>query len=144
MILQHNDLTHDIFLDELLRGGIVGMSLMVVAFVITVLTGLRAAWVRHSPRITAMGLAASAVVVELVTRGAVESVFEKERLAVVIGLAVGIACAAARPVGTQRRRRPRRDEPLTVPDAWLPSDPNIVAGTGRLVAAGPIPRQVDN
>ena len=128
-----NDLTHDIFLDLLLRAGIIGLVLMVLAIGTTAWAGLRAAYRHVSARIGAMGLAATAIVVELVTRGAVESIFEKERLSVLLGLTVGIACSANRSTRSQRRASSPESVPLVVPLDWYPQDE--VSGSRLLVSS---------
>lgn len=95
-IIVTNDLTHDIFIDITLRGGIVGLAFLLVALITSIMTGLRAALRRISPKVGALGLGATAVLAEMITRGTVESVFEKERLAILLGVAVGVACSASR------------------------------------------------
>src|SRR5207237_5969319 len=91
-------------------------------FATTAWAGLRAAYVHVSRRIGALGLAATAILLEMITRGAVESVFEKERLAVLIGVAVGIACSAGRSTRTAAPAASLETAPLVVPLDWYPQD----------------------
>jgi O-antigen ligase len=135
----HNDLTHDIFLDVLLRSGIVGLFFLLVALLTSGWAGLRAAYRHVSPRIGALGLVATAILVEMATRGAVESIFEKERLAVLLGLAVGIACSAGRSTRTKAPTSSLVSAPLVVPPEWLPEDE--AAGSRPLVHSGLVPQK---
>jgi O-antigen ligase len=133
-----NDLTHDIFLDILLRAGVIGLFFMVLAFAATAWVGLRAAYRHASARIGALGLACTAIVAEMVTRGAVESIFEKERLAVLLGLTVGLACSADR---STRAKHPSSlvNAPLVVPPEWYPEDET--SGSRSLVSSGFVPQK---
>ena len=135
----HNDLTHDIFLDLLLRGGIVGLFFMIFALLASGWDGLGAAYRRATPRIIAMGLATTAILVELVTRGAVESIFEKERLSVLLGLTVGIACSVRRSTKSRRKTSLLVSGPLVVPPEWYPQDE--VPGSRPLVSTGIVPQK---
>jgi len=127
-IIAHNDLTHDIFLDVLLRTGVVGLLFLLFALASTAVTGLRAAYLRVSPRIVALGLGSTAILVEMITRGAVESIFEKERLAVLLGFGVGIACAAGRSTRSRRDASSLSADALVVPAEWLaPAQPSLVS-----------------
>jgi O-antigen ligase len=134
----HNDLTHDIFLDILLRMGAVGLFFFLAALLTTAWAGLRAAYVHVSRRIGALGLAATAILLEMITRGAVESIFEKERLAVLLGLAVGMACSAGRSTRTPSAASPRT-APLVVPPDWYPQDE--LPGSRPLVGTGLVPQK---
>jgi O-antigen ligase len=135
----HNDLTHDIFLDILLRAGIVGLFFMVLALFSTAWAGLRAAYHHTSARIGALGLASTAIVVEMMTRGAVESIFEKERLAVLLGLTVGLACSASRSTRAGTATSSLVSDPLVVPPEWYPQDEAL--GTRSLVNSGIVPTE---
>jgi O-antigen ligase len=138
LIPAKNDLSHDIFLDILLRGGVVGLAFLLFAIGASMAAGLRG--VRSvSPRVAAAGLAATAVIVEMIVRGAVESIFEKERLSILLGLAVGIACSA----GRSTRRKPTASSlettPLVVPPEWFPQDDDVLHGSRSLVGTGTFP-----
>lgn len=107
--LVRSDLTHDIFLDVTLRAGAVGLVLLVVALCVAVAVGIRR---QRRPRervVSALGAAGAAVLVELTVRGAVESIFEKQRLVLLLGLTLGLIASTAR----------SRAKPLSV--VW-PSD----------------------
>jgi O-antigen ligase len=126
--VQNNDLTHDIFLDMLLRGGTIALFFLVLAFGSTAVAGLRAVYRHVSPRIGALGIAGTAVVIEMLTRGAVESIFEKERLSILVGVAVGICCASCRSTRARRGASSPSTEPLVVPVEWLPERELTSAG----------------
>ena len=138
-VVQNNDLTHDIFLDMLLRTGMVGLFFLLVAITSTAVAGLRAVYRHVSPRIGALGVAGTALVLEMVTRGAVESIFEKERLAILVGVAVGICCASCRSTRTRRAASSPSGEPLVVPVEWLPELTS--AGTRSFVGTGSVPQK---
>jgi len=89
-----SDLTHDIFLDELLRGGLVAVLLLVVAFGSAIACGFAAYRRSSGPLLAALAGAAAAGLVGLLVRGSVESIFEKERLCPLMGLLFGLVHVA--------------------------------------------------
>ena len=107
-----SDLSHSIVLDLLFRMGIVGLVLFLAGIVLTANSGVLV-WRMHADdRIAALGLAATAAIVGLLVRGQFESVFEKYRLAVVLGVLIGAVLSArtsyARQQGEALDRRPDR------------------------------------
>jgi hypothetical protein len=106
---------HDILLDLSVRTGLVGLGLFVLAVAMT----LRSAMTRWRDLANdvraALVLAAGAALGGLLVKGLFETVFQKFRLAVLLGLLVGIVIAAA--------REPRREhEPVAVDvrePAWI-------------------------
>lgn len=101
------DITHNITTDLLLRTGVIGLLLFLAA----VLASLRDAllgWAREvDARIAALALAAFCGLTGLVVKGLVESLFEKYRLAIVIGGLVGVSVAvAASRLAPQREPEP--------------------------------------
>jgi hypothetical protein len=78
-------------------------------------------------------------VAELLTRGAVESIFEKERLAVLLGLTVGLACSADRSTRTKSPTSSLVSAPLVVPPEWYPEDD--ASGSRSLVSSGLVPQK---
>ena len=138
-IVQNNDLTHDIFLDALLRSGMVGLFFLLIALTSTAVAGLRAVYRHLSPRIGALGVAGTAVLLEMIVRGAVESIFEKERLAILLGVAIGICAASCRSTRTRRGASSPAGEPLVVPVEWLPE--LTAAGYHPLVGTGFVPQK---
>jgi O-antigen ligase/polysaccharide polymerase Wzy-like membrane protein len=89
------NLTHDIVTDLLLRTGAFGLLLFLAAVVGTVASGL-GAWRRSvDDAVAAVALAGTAALVGLLAKGLVESIFEKYRLAALLGLLVGVTLRAA-------------------------------------------------
>jgi O-antigen ligase len=96
--------THNIGLDLLVRTGAVGLVFFIGALCISLAGGVHA-WREHSDdRIAALAAACVAVVVGLVAKGMVESIFEKYRLAVFLGLSLGVLLSTA----ASFERSPRR------------------------------------
>ena len=102
------DLTHNVFADLLLRSGIVGLALFLIAFGATSL-GVARGWRSDRPdRAAAFGLGVAAAVAGLVGKGMVESVFEKYRLAAALGLGIGVMISAGLPSGAPAAARAPR------------------------------------
>ena len=91
-----SEVTHDIPLDVALRSGIIGVLLLLVATAGSVVDGARTFRSRASPQVRAVALGALGVFVGLVAKGTVESIFEKHRLAVLLGVSIGLLCAAVK------------------------------------------------
>jgi O-antigen ligase len=88
------DLTENIGLDLWLRTGIIGLVLFLLALVASIANGF-AIWHLHPDRLSAvLTLALVAVVVGMVAKGQVESIFENYRLATVFGLSLGMLRSA--------------------------------------------------
>lgn len=88
------DITHDVAIDVAVRGGLVGVLLLLTAVLVSLTVAGRTALLRAGPA-SALALGAGAGLVALLTKGAVESIFEKPRLAVALGLTVGLIQAAS-------------------------------------------------
>lgn len=94
LVFKQIDLTHNIFGDLLLRTGAVGLALFLLALGSTSISLLRG-WRTHADdRAAAFALGAGAVVAGLIGKGLAESIFEKYRLAVMLGLGIGAMIAA--------------------------------------------------
>jgi O-antigen ligase len=92
-VYAETELTHNIGIDLLLRTGLVGLLLFVGGFVLSTVDGVRA-WLRERDDLSAaLALAGVAVLGGLVAKGMVESVFEKFRLAMFMGLAIGLVAS---------------------------------------------------
>lgn len=88
------DVTENIGLDLWLRAGLIGLALFALALSVSVVEGLTA-WRLHPDRMVAvLALALVAVIVGLVAKGMVESIFEKYRIATMLGLSLGMLRAA--------------------------------------------------
>jgi O-antigen ligase/polysaccharide polymerase Wzy-like membrane protein len=90
---QTTNLTHNIALDLLLRTGAIGLGLFAVAFIVTLRDGVRG-WLQHSEAlVAAIALGATAGVIGLLGKGMVESIFEKYRLATMLGFLLGVVAS---------------------------------------------------
>jgi O-antigen ligase len=104
LVFKQIDLTHNIFGDLLLRAGGVGLALFLLALGFTAVALLRAWWTQGDDRAAAFALGTAALVAGLLGKGMAESIFEKYRLAVMLGVGIGVMIAAGVP---SRSRRPR-------------------------------------
>lgn len=96
---KRTDLTHNIFIDLLLRSGLVGLALFLLALGATALPVARRWWSDPSDRAAAFALAVGAAVAGLVAKGMAESIFENYRLATALGLGIGVMISAGLPGG---------------------------------------------
>jgi O-antigen ligase len=88
------DLTENIGLDLWLRTGVIGLALFLLALVTSLVNGF-ATWRLHpDPEVAVLALALFAVVVGMIAKGQVESIFENYRLATVLGLSLGMLRSA--------------------------------------------------
>lgn len=100
------DLTHNIFGDLMLRSGVVGLALFLLAFALTSIAVARTWWSQRSDRTAAFALGVGAAVAGLVGKAMAESLFEKYRLAAALGLGLGVMLSAGLPA---LRARPAPD-----------------------------------
>ena len=110
------NLTHNIVGDLLLRTGVIGVLLFSIAMLLAVSDGWTA-WRRQQDDLAAaLALASVAIIAGLLARGMVESLFEKFRLATLLGITLGIiGSVAVAPL----RARARADRRLGEPEqAW--------------------------
>lgn len=112
------DISHNIALDVLRRTGVVGVTLAFAAL-LAVFAQSVAVWRFHpSTRVAGLAAAGAMVLVGLLAKGMVESILEKDRLAVLLGFVVGVTISAS--LSWARLGRP--------PDVWrLP----VQAGASR-------------
>lgn len=95
------DLTHNILGDLLLRSGLVGVGLFLLALAATSVS-LARGWRWHeSNRAAAFALGVGALVAGLIGKGMAESIFEKYRLAVVLGVGIGAMISAGLPAAAR-------------------------------------------
>ncbi len=104
LVFKQIDLTHNIFGDLLLRAGAVGLGLFLLALAFSSVGLLRAWWTQGDDRAAAFALGVGAVVAGLIGKGMAESIFEKYRLAIVLGLAIGVMIAAGIPARSHAPR----------------------------------------
>ncbi|MDQ6696381.1 MAG: O-antigen ligase family protein, partial [Actinomycetota bacterium] len=81
---------HNIYLDLLLRRGFVGLALFLIAVGLSLRDGWRVWRFHPDSRVGAMAIGAIAGIVGLLGKGLVESIFEKYRLAILLGLLLGM------------------------------------------------------
>jgi O-antigen ligase len=120
------DLTHNIFGDLLLRSGLVGLGLFLLALASTSVALARGWSWRESDRAAAFALGAGAIVAGLIGKGMAESIFEKYRLCVVLGLGLGLMISAGLPSEARppvRRRVPAQRAPSTSEERISPRIP---------------------
>jgi O-antigen ligase len=99
------NITHNIALDLLMRVGAVGLALFLVALLATLADGVRA-WFRHPDAlVAAVAMASVCALTGLAAKGMVESIFEKYRLAMLLGFLVGVIVSSRLSVATPRRER---------------------------------------
>ena len=88
------DLTENIGLDLWLRTGLIGVVLFLVALLVSLANGLTV-WRAHpDTAVAVLALGLVAVVVGLVAKGQVESIFENYRVATLLGLTLGMLRSA--------------------------------------------------
>ena len=99
------DLTHNIALDLLVRVGAIGLGLFLIALAITLFDGIRA-WLKHPDAlIAAVAVACACALSGLVAKGMVESIFEKYRLATLLGFLVGAVASTTLSLAAPARMR---------------------------------------
>lgn len=85
-----NNLTHNVFSDLLMRSGLVGFGLFAIALGTSLVAGTRTWWNHPSDEVAYLALACLIVIVGVIGKGTVESIFEKFRLAVLLGVFLGM------------------------------------------------------
>jgi O-antigen ligase len=87
--------SHNLVLDVWLRAGAIGIALLAGALALS-LRDAWGAWRRHpDAKVAGLALGCLLAVIGLLTKGMVESIFEKYRLAAMLGLLLGVIAAAA-------------------------------------------------
>jgi O-antigen ligase len=84
------DLSHDVPLDLLRRTGIIGLGLFLVALAVSISRGVRVWRYDSNPAAAALAVACVSVIGGLLTKSLVESILEKYRLVVLLGLVLGM------------------------------------------------------
>ena len=88
------DITENLGLDLLLWAGLVGLVIFVLALAVSIVNGITTWRFHPDPMVATLAVGLLAVVVGIVTKGMVESIFEKYREATVLGLSLGmLRCA---------------------------------------------------
>ncbi len=105
------DITHNVGLDILLRTGAVGFLLFVAALATSIFGALRTWYRSQEELIAALALGVTAAVLGLIGKGMAESILEKYRIAVVLGLFLGILLSTAT-AGEQLDEAPQPTEEL--------------------------------
>lgn len=87
------DLTHNIVFDLLMRVGAIGLALFAIAFATTFVDGIKT-WLKHlDALVAAVALASTCALTGLIAKGMVESIFEKYRLAMLLGFLIGVVAS---------------------------------------------------
>lgn len=86
---------HNIGIDVLVRSGLVGLLLFLVALVCVLRDGLLAWFRHHDAAVAALAFGALVSIGGLLGKAMVESIFEKFRLATLFGLLLGVVASAA-------------------------------------------------
>jgi O-antigen ligase len=103
------NLTHNIYVDLLLRTGVVGLMLFIVAAALTIRGGMQTWWRSADIAVASFALGMTAAFAGLLGKGLVESLFEKYRLATFIGLVVGMICSTIPSYDRARVREPETE-----------------------------------
>ncbi len=90
------DLTHNIAVDLLLRTGVVGLALFLIAVGASLRDFALATRDQIDARVAALGTGCLAALVGLVVKGMFESIFEKYRLALLMGMLIGMSVSFTR------------------------------------------------
>ncbi|MCZ7530359.1 MAG: hypothetical protein M5U31_08415 [Acidimicrobiia bacterium] len=106
-VFEESQLTHNIGGDLLLRTGLAGLALFVIALWLSIRGGIQAWRYSSNNLVAAFSLGLVAVVVGLLGKGMVESLFEQYRLVTLLGLLLGMLRAAA------TSHEPRHSTPAT-------------------------------
>jgi O-antigen ligase len=85
------DLTHNIVLDLLVRSGAVGLLLFTIGWLASLLDLWESVRNATDPRLMALAAGVLAAFVGVIVHGQVESIFEKYRIAVMIGMLAGVS-----------------------------------------------------
>ena len=133
-----SDISHNIALDTLRRTGVIGLLFGVAAVVVTLAQSV-AVWRFSDSRALAFwALTSVAVSSGLIARGMVESVLEKDRLALLLGVALGFASAAVMAHQERQEAAGQLVEVHRLPDGGHARWPTVVGG---LVVIGAMMRQ---
>jgi O-antigen ligase len=100
--LIETDVTHNLALDLLVRAGVFGVCLFLLALWCSLGNGLATIWRSPDEAAAALGIAFVSVVAGLLAKGMVESILEKYRIAVLLGLSLGALGSAAGRMGSSR------------------------------------------
>lgn len=97
---------HNLVVDVLVRRGLIGVGLLAVALFCSLRDALRTWRRHHDRRIAVFAGACGAALMGLIAKGMVESVFEKFRLATLLGLLIGAIASAAASMDEQPAAEP--------------------------------------
>ena len=118
-VFEENNLTHNVAGDLLLRSGLAGLLLFAVAFWVALRDGWRVWRDHHDDAVACVALACVVVLAGLAGKGMAESLFEKFRLAVLIGVFLGMLRSVVTSQFTELRDRGGerliREAPVGVP-----------------------------
>lgn len=104
---------HNLGWDLLVRSGTIGLALFVVAIYRTLRDGRRVWRSHYDNKVAALALACSAVTCGLLAKGMFESIFEKYRLATLLGLLLGVIISATASMESSKK---------TDQESWQPRE----------------------
>lgn len=126
--------THDIALDLLMRSGVVGLALFVMAVGLSLREGWRL-WHRTTdPLVAGVALGASAGITGLLALGAVESLFDQVRVVIVFGFLLGCLTVAHRHEKARLAEEAIRAHVGSSPEAPVPAQTANASGQLTTVA----------
>ena len=130
--------THDVALDLLMRSGIVGLALFVMAVAMSLREGWRLWHYTTDPLVAGVALGASAGIAGLLALGIVESLFDQVRIVIVFGFLLGCLTVAHR-YEKDRLAKLKSNSIETIPVGPAPPTPplNVVTGGDLEPAAAP-------
>jgi O-antigen ligase len=89
-----SNISHNIALDLLRRTGVVGIVLVAAAMIVVLLQVIVTWRLHRSTPLAALAMAVTVAAIGLLAKGMVESILEKDRLAVTLGFLLGVAISA--------------------------------------------------
>ena len=119
----------NVYLSILLRTGLLGFVLFAALVVAAIVAVVRVWRIHPEPRVAALAWACGATIAAVLARGAVEGIFEKYRIAIELGLALGMARSAAVSLEEWERVAPQALSPPPIIEPTKPTTKYLVPMT---------------
>jgi O-antigen ligase len=110
----------DVYLSIVLRTGLFGLLVFAALAVTAIVVVVRVFRDHPDPKVAALAWGCGTIVVAILVRGSVEGIFEKYRLAIELGLALGMAQSAM--ASLVRRRPPAQSAVGIAPPSTKPPE----------------------